>query len=130
MMENKEFSYTYKAPTESERREIASIRRQYQPREYSESKLDKLRRLDARVKNSAVIISLVLGVVGILVFGLGLTMVIEWGQTVIGIAVMIFGTIPAAIAYPVYRAVIEMNKKKYGPQILKLSEELLGEEEK
>ena len=50
----KEFEFNYTAPSEAERKEIVSIRRQYEPQgEKKESKMERLRRLDAHVKNSA-----------------------------------------------------------------------------
>lgn len=129
---NNQFNFTYTAPTEEERKEIASIRKQYAPQEKkTESKIERLRRLDALVKNTAVCISLILGVVGCLIFGLGLTMILEWSLTVWGIILCAVGVAPMAIAYPVYKSVLERNKEKYGEEILALSEELLnGENER
>ena len=127
---NNKFNYKYIAPTEEERKEIDSIRRQYAPQEKTETKLERLRRLDGLVKNTANIWSLVLGVVGMLVFGLGLTMILEWSIWLWGILLMAAASIPMAIAYPVYKWVIKKYKNRYGEEILRLSEELLNESEK
>lgn len=127
-MENKEFNYNYVAPTDEERKEIDSIRKQYLPQEKVESKLERLRRLDAMVRNSAVIVSLVLGIVGCLCFGLGLTLVLEWSQTLWGVILAAIGCVPMGFAYPAYAFVLKRNKKKYGAEILRLSEEILKEE--
>lgn len=127
---NDKFNFKYTAPTEEERREIDSIRRQYAPQEKKESKMERLRRLDSLVKNTAVIWSLVLGVIGALIFGLGLTMILEWNMLLWGICLMAVGSVPMAIAYPVYKKVLNKGKKKYGNEILTLSEELLNETEK
>lgn len=127
-MSNK-FNFRYTAPTEEERKEIDSIRRQYVEREQSETKLDRLRRLDALVKNTAIIWSLVLGVVGCLTFGLGLTMILEWQILVFGIILMVVGAIPMASAYPVYCRVLKKYKSRYGEEIISLSEQLLNESE-
>ncbi|MBO5286171.1 MAG: hypothetical protein J6B16_04675 [Clostridia bacterium] len=124
---DEQFNYKYSAPTERERKEIDSIRRQYFPASKSESKLDRLRRLDAIVKNTAIIWSLVLGVVGALIFGLGLTMVLEWGILSWGIVVMVVGVPFIVLAYPVYKMVLKKYKNRYGEEILRLSEELLNE---
>ncbi len=128
-MENKEFHYTYTAPTEEERKEIASIRKQYQAPDPAcpENKLERLKALNTRVKSTANIFGLVFGVVGILVFGLGLTMILEWSLFLYGVIVMVIGAIPTALAYPVYRFVLRRNKNKYGDEILRLCEELLQE---
>lgn len=77
-MENKQFNYTYKAPTEAERREIESIKRQYEEPKTEEGKLEKLRKLNNYVNGLATALSLVAGVLGLLIFGLGLAMVLEW----------------------------------------------------
>ena len=125
-----QFNFRYTAPTEEERKEIDSIRRQYAPREQSETKIERLRRLDALVKNMATIWSLCLGVFGCLIFGLGLTMILEWSIFLWGVLFMLVGSIPMAIAYPVYKGVLKKYKNRYGEEILKLSEELLNENEK
>ena len=122
-----QFNYKYTAPTEEERKEIDSIRRQYAPQEQTETKLERLRRLDGLVKNTAIIWSLVLGVIGCLIFGLGLTMVLEWSILLWGIVLMVIGSVPMALAYPVYKSVLNKGKAKYGDEILRLSEELLNE---
>ena len=126
-MENKQFNYTYKAPTEEERREIESIKRQYEEPKTEEGKLEKLRRLNNFVNGSATAISLIVGIIGTLVFGLGLTMILEWSKLIGGIIVMIIGIPPIAIAYPLYNKILKRNKEKYGKEIIRLSEELLNQ---
>lgn len=123
------FEYTYSAPTEQERKEIESIRRQYQAQPVSdrEEKLNRLRKLDSFVKNSATTVALILGVVGLLIFGLGMTMVLEWELYIWGVVVGAVGLTPLMIAYPVYNLMLNKNKEKYGEQILMLTEELLND---
>ena len=125
-----QFNFKYTAPSMEERKEIDSIRRQYSPEFKTESKLEKLRRLDGLVKGTATIWSLVLGIIGCLIFGLGLAMVLEWNILLWGIVLMVIGSVPMAIAYPVYKVVLSKGKSKYGEEILKLSEELLNESDK
>ena len=125
-----QFNFRYTAPSEEERKEIDSIRRQYSSQEQTETKLERLRRLDSLVKNTALIWSLCLGVIGALIFGLGLTMILEWNVWLWGIVLMAIGSIPMAIAYPVYKSVLKKYKNRYGDEILRLSEELLNESEK
>ena len=122
-----QFNFRYTAPTEEERKEIDSIRRQYSPQEQTETKLERLRRLDSLVKNTAVVWSLIFGIIGCLVFGLGLTMVLEWNILLWGIVLMVIGSVPMAIAYPIYNKLLKKGKAKYGDEILRLSEELLNE---
>ncbi len=125
-MSNK-FNYRYTAPTEEERKEIDSIRRQYVQEEKSETKLERLRRLNKIVNNTATIWSLCLGVLGCLIFGLGLTLILEWSIWLLGIILMVVGSVPMAIAYPIYLATLKKYKSLYGEEIIKLSEELLNE---
>lgn len=122
-----QFNYKYSAPTEVERKEIDRIRRQYVPQEKTESKIEKLRRLDGLVKGVPTIWSLVLGIVGTLILGLGLTMILEWNIWWLGIALMAIGIIPISIAYPTYKLMLKKYKNRYGKEILQLSEELLNE---
>ena len=124
-----QFNYKYTAPTEEERKESASIRRQYVQQEHTETKIERLRRLDALVKNAATIWSLCLGIGGCLIFGLGLTMILEWNLIRWGVILCAVGAIPMGIAYPVYKAVLKKYKNRHGEEILRLSEELLNEKE-
>ena len=127
--DDNKFSYTYSAPTEEERREIDSIRQRYVKQERNEeSKLERLRKLDGKVRNPATIIALVFGIVGLLTFGLGLTSVLEWNLRTEGIVLMIVGFIPVALAYPIHGLILARNRKKYGDEIVKLTEELLMDE--
>ena len=127
--DNNQFNFTYSAPTESERLEIESIRRQYKEELHEETSAQKLRRLHSFVVNSATCVSLIFGVIGILVFGLGMTCVLEWNNAMLGVILGAVGAILAALAHPAYRFVLNRNKKKYGEEILRLSAELLGESE-
>ena len=129
-MNNNEFNYTYKAPTERERREIEAIRRHYLQNgdtQSGEYKLERIRKLNNRVNGKATALSLVAGVLGLLIFGLGFSMVLEWQIIVGGIVVAILGIPPTAIAYPLYNRLIKKGKDKYGEEIIRLSNELLNQ---
>ncbi len=123
---NNTFEYTYSAPTEAEKKQIESIRRQYEtPQKHVESKVERVKRLDAKIKNTANAFSLAFGIVGCLVFGLGLAMILEWGILLWGVAVMALGCPLMIFSYPLYNFLIKRGKKKYGAEILRLSEEIL-----
>ena len=126
-MENNKFTYTYSAPTEAQRREIESIRRQYKSETSAESKIERLRKLHSAVTGPATALSIAVGVIGILIFGLGLTCVLEFDKIVLGIILSILGAPPIAFAYPVYNTMLRRGKKKYGEEIVRLSDEILGE---
>ncbi len=120
------FEYTYSAPTEEEKKQIESIRREYSFNEKTLSPFERLKKLNAKVKNTATAVSLIFGVVGCLVFGTGLTMVLEWQIWLYGIITMLVGIIPMLLAYPAYNLTLSRGKKKYGEEIIKLSDELLN----
>lgn len=127
-MKNKnEFEFKYVAPTNEERKEIESIRRSYTQKKPTLSKLDRLRALDAKVKGVPQIYSLVLGLFGILLFGLGLAMILEWKLLVWGIVVCAVSLVPMALAYPLHLKISKNLKAKHSDEILALSEELLNE---
>ncbi|MBE5748078.1 MAG: hypothetical protein E7344_00435 [Clostridiales bacterium] len=120
------FDYTYKAINENERKEIEYIKRQYQPHSQANA-LERLRKLDNKVKGWANALSLVCGVVGILLFGGGLALVLEFAKIAPGIVLCVLSIPPIALAYPLYKKVLARGKAKYGDEILALSEQLLGE---
>lgn len=120
------FDFSYAAPSEQERREIESIKRQYMPALKKEDKLDKLRGLNKKVVQPPSIMGLIAGILGTLIMGIGMTMVLEWGIIAWGITVGIIGIAIAAAAYPIYRTVLRRNKRKYGQKIIELSDELLN----
>lgn len=121
------FNYTYTAPTEAERREIESIRNAYLPQGEETNKLKRLISLDKKVNNTAKAIAISIGVVGLLIFGLGMSMVMEWAIYVWGVVVALVGCAVMAVAYPVMRLTLSKLKQKYGKEILQLSEELLND---
>ena len=121
------FNYTYTAPTEAERREIESIRNAYLPQGEETNKLKRLISLDKKVNNTAKAVAISIGVVGLLIFGLGMSMVMEWAIYVWGVVVALVGFAVMAVAYPVMRLTLNKLKQKYGKEILQLSEELLND---
>lgn len=128
-MDNK-FKYTYKAPSKEEREEIEDIRKEYLPKDEGEEKLETLRKLDNKVKNTPIIYSLSIGIIGVLVFGLGLTMVLEWNIIIWGVIVSVIGCFIMIPAYFIYKKIKERMVEKYKDKILTLSEELLNEHKK
>ena len=127
MNDSDKFSYTYSAPTEEERREIEDIRRAYAPAAKSEDRLAQLRALNERATRPARIAALTLGIGGILLFGLGMSMTLAWELIAGGIVVAAIGMLATIVANPVRRALLNLGKRKYGAEILRLTDELLGE---
>ena len=124
---SEKFEFNYTAPTDAEKREIESIRRNYVDTPESVGDvLQRLRYLDNKVKNPPVMWGLVLGILGIMIFGLGLSMILEWRIIFWGVLVSLLGIVPIALAYPVYKKVYDKGKTKYKDEILELSEKLLS----
>lgn len=130
-MENKEsFNYMYSA---KEQKEIMDIRKKYAAPEEAENKMEQLRRLDAGVYSKATAAALVVGVIGALVMGLGMSLVMtDIGRIlgavlamVIGIGVGIIGMILVCLAYPIYNRTLKKEREKIAPEIIRLTDELM-----
>lgn len=129
-MENKSFTYIYSA---EEQDEIKRIRQKYQSKE--EDGVSKLRKMDAMVTRKATVVSLVLGIIGALVMGTGMSLIMtEFGsmfglteniKIVVGMAVGFAGIIMVALAYPVYGKVLRKEREKIAPEIIRLTEALM-----
>ena len=127
MENNQSFEYTYSA---AQQQEIEAIRKKYLPKE--EDKMEQLRRLHAIPTQKAQSASVVIGILGTLILGTGMSLTLtELGSAlgpfamVIGILVGILGLILIALAYPLFNAVLRKERQRIAPEILRLSEELL-----
>lgn len=128
MSEKEVFKYTYTAPTEQERREIQSIKSRYTGQcDSNEDKFRRLKELDGKVKNVSTSVGLIFGTVGLLLFGLGLAMILEWSIWLWGIILMVVACAPMALAYPIYNVLHKKLSDKYRDEIVKLSDELLNQ---
>lgn len=104
-------------------------------KDYSEkkaSKFDELKALDRKVKKPARIFTYTFGTIGSLVLGTGmcLAMNVIGGTTplmIAGIAIGIVGIIMCGVNYKIYAKMVAKRKKKYGEEILTLSNELLNQ---
>lgn len=116
------FQYTYSA---REQAEIRSIRSKYQPKE--ENKMELLQRLDAAVTQKATMYSLILGILGALVMGTGMSCCMVFGGEwfVPGIIIGLVGIVAVCLAYPLYSRVLKKERARIAPQILRLTDELL-----
>jgi len=119
---NERFEYTYSA---RQQEEIEQIRRKYMPKE--EDQLAELKRLDAKVSRPGTIVALVLGILGTLIFGTGMSLILVWTDVMLvaGVLVGIVGFVMLAAAYPVYRKITARQREKIGPQILEMSDRLM-----
>ena len=97
--------------------------------------MERLRRLDASVSKKAQAVSLVIGVIGTLILGCGMSLAMTelyaaLGMTAgaamaVGIPIGIVGIILVALAYPAYTLVIRRERERIAPEVLRLTEELM-----
>lgn len=117
-----EFRYSYSG---KQQEEIKRIRSKYEAPQ--EDKMAYLRRLDESAGKKGTMMSIVLGVVGTLILGLGMCCVLVWQNAwfIPGIVIGVVGLTVLSLAYPVYLQVTKKEREKIAPEILRLTEELL-----
>ncbi len=125
-MANK-FRIDYEGKNDNIKEEVESIRNSYLEKSSSQKKLEELRKIDFKVKNTPLIIALSFGIIGTLVFGFGMSLILEFKNYIFGIIVSIIGMILIALAYPIYSILLKKLKNKYKDKILELSNELINE---
>ena len=128
-MKNKQsFNFTYSA---KEQEEIKKIREKYNPPVETEDKMTQLRRLDAKVNSKASTPAIVIGVIGTLIMGFGMSLIMtDLGNDtltdmIIGIAVGVVGLLLVCLAYPVYNRKLKKEREKAAPEIMRLTDELI-----
>ena len=122
------FSYTYSA---QQQKEVQNIRKKYLPPE--EDKMERLRKLHHSATQKAQVWALILGVVGALIMGSGMSLVMTDIGEVIGldnalipgIVIGVIGMIPVILAYPTYNRVLTKERQRIAPEILRLTDELM-----
>ena len=124
---NEVFTYTYSAKQNDE---VKRIREKYLPTK--ESKMDKLRRLDRGVLQKASAVALTVGIVGILIFGLGLSLILSnlgevlgSNQIAVGVLIGIVGLILVCCAFKVYQITVQKERSRIAPEIIRLTDELI-----
>ena len=108
------------------------IRTQYMEKQSTE--LDELRALDAKVKRPANLFSYIFGSISAIIMGAGMSLVMTDIGSIIGIesamipgiAIGVVGMAMALINYPIYKGILNSRKKKYGAEIIKLSEKIMN----
>ena len=109
------------------------IRAQYMEKESTE--LDALRALDAKVKRPANVFAYVFGSISAVVMGAGMSLVMtDIGATlgiasalVPGIVIGVVGLGMTLLTYPAYKRILNSRKKKYGAEILTLSDKIMNQ---
>ncbi|MBR6679804.1 MAG: hypothetical protein IKL59_00945 [Clostridia bacterium] len=122
-----QFTYAYSS---REQDEIKKIRNKYLAPDEREDKMAQLLRLDASVTKKGTLISLIFGIIGSIVLGIGMCLAMDvlsipYGMP-IGIAVGIIGIACIIVAYPLYTRITEKEKARLAPEILRLTDELMN----
>ncbi len=130
--ENNGFQYTYSA---REQAELKRIREKYTPPTEEEDKMARLRRLDASVTNTAQAVAVVIGVIGALILGFGMSLIMtdlaeilgiyEGMAMTMGISSGVVGGVLASLAYPIYNAIVKKKRQKIAPEVIRLTDELM-----
>ena len=130
-MEKKDsFEFTYSA---KEQAEVKKIRAKYAASTTQEDKMTQLRRLDAGVYSKATTAALVIGIIGALIMGLGMSIVMtDIGAAlgtilamIVGIGIGVIGIVLVCLAYPVYNRTLKKEREKIAPEILRITDELM-----
>lgn len=119
---NESFTYTYSA---RQQEEVKRIRQKYLPPE--EDKMERLRRLDRSAAQKGSAAALSSGIIGVLLFGLGMSFVMVWPETLFpaGIITGIIGIVLIALAAPLYTHITKKERERIAPEILRLTDELM-----
>jgi len=110
---------------------VQKIRTQYTEKQHIE--LDVLKELDAKVKRPANVFAYTFGAVSAVVMGAGMSLVMTEIGAIIGLASamipgIIIGVVGMGMAlstYPIYKKMLSARKKKYAPEIMKLSDKIM-----
>lgn len=127
-MENRDtFRMTYSA---QQQEEIQSIRRKYIGNE--KNNMAQLRALDAKATNKATAVSVITGIIGTLIMGIGMSLIMtDFGSLIgtaafpVGIIIGVIGMATLALAYPIYNHTLKAERNKIAPEIIRLTDELL-----
>ena len=121
-MENIKFEYTYSAKRQEE---IEAIKKKYVIED--DDKFEQLQKLDKSAERLGTILAILAGLIGTLLFGIGMSCCLVWGEQLLipGIIIGFLGLVLISVAYPIYVKITKRKREKLAPKILSLSEELL-----
>ena len=108
------------------------IRTQYM--EKTPSELDTLRKLDSKVKRPVSIFAYIYGSISVIIMGAGMSLVMTdigaaigiTSALIPGIAIGAVGLGMALLTYPMYKGILNSRKKKYGAEIINLSDKIIN----
>lgn len=128
---DKVFRYTYTGKTSNgmtyqDCEMIKKIRSKY-----IEDKMDKLNRLDNEVTKKGKAMSFNIGLIGAIIFGIAIcASILEKLNFLPGALIGVIGIILMIFAFPMKKRIIEKEREKIAPEILRLADEIIGENNK
>ncbi len=132
--EGNEFQYNYSA---KEQAELKKIREKYitDNKTTELSAMEKIRKLDSGVTQKGTVVALIIGIIGTLIMGFGMSLIMTDIKEIlgsyrdmaliIGIIIGFIGMVGVIVAYPLYQSITEKERKKVAPEILRLTDELM-----
>ena len=110
---------------------VQKIRTQYTEKQHTE--LDALKELDAKVKRPANVFAYTYGSLSAIIMGAGMSLVMTDIGAVVGlasamvpgIAIGVVGMGMALSTYPIYKGMLNARKKKFAPEIMRLSDKIM-----
>ena len=119
---NNSINYTYST---KQQEEIKKIRSKYISQE--EDKMELLRKMDRSVTNKANMISIIVGVIGTIIMGIGMSCTMVWMGIwfVPGIIIGVIGIAILSLACPIYNFTLKKERKKIAPEIIRFTDELM-----
>ena len=110
---------------------VQKIRTQYTEKEHT--RLDELKALDTKVKRPAKVFAYTFGAVSAIVMGSGMSLVMTdigaslgMEETMVpGIVIGVVGMAMAILNFSLHKAILSSRKKKYGEEIIALSDKLM-----
>ena len=115
----------------NEQQAAEKIRMKYTEKQITD--LDTLRALDAKVKRPVNVFSYVFGSIAAIIMGAGMSLCmtdisdsigLSMDPMKLGITIGVVGLLLSLINYPIHKSMLKARKKKYGAEIIALSEKI------
>ena len=113
---DKKFRYTYSSPHSGGCADGSSVG----------DILQRLREIESEVRTPALLAAFALAIVGVLMFGAGLSLALVWNNIPLAVVFGVAGAATAVASLPVYRLVCRRRREKYAAEKLDLERRLLS----
>lgn len=128
--QNNTFSYKYSSSdsySEAEQMEIENIVKKYKFLDDRSSKINQIRKIDKKVTSFATSVSIIIGIVGLLIFGFGMSCVLVWKDNlfIAGIISGIIGIAFMGLNPTINGIILSKRRAKYASKIIELSQNIL-----